>query len=271
MATDQLPLSRQDLIDRLQEVAAKLGKRAITRAEFQRETAISEWQVGKHFDSWTDLVEAAGLTPYTQNVRVDDEVLLRAMRDAYLEAGGIVTRARFRKVSRYSDDVYKKRWGGFRNAQLRLREWVKANDPSFPYIDELPGAPRAPKDAPPRARQPASWPSQQTDLYGDFINFRGLLHAPVNEQGVVFLFGIVAGDLGFVVERVQTGYPDCEAKRRVKGGRGWERVRIEFEFRSGNFNHSADGCDLVVCWEHNWAECPVEVLELQSAIATLGE
>lgn len=82
---------------------------------------------------------------------------------------------------------------------------------------------------------------------------------------------MIAHDLGFVVERVQTGYPDCEAKRRVSGRRGgFERVRIEFEFRSRNFNHQPDGCDLVVCWEHDWPECPVEVLELESAITTLS-
>jgi hypothetical protein len=44
-----------------------------------------------------------------------------------------------------------------------------------------------------------------------------------------------------VIECVQTAYPDCEAKHRVKGERGYERVPIEFEFRSSNFNPSARG------------------------------
>jgi hypothetical protein len=158
---------------------------------------------------------------------------------------------------------------------VRLREWLEENDPSFPYLDALPVAatPFAAQPAPEADRAPAttSWPAQQGDLYGEFINFRSLQHAPINEQGVVFLFGMVAHDLGFVIERVQTGYPDCEAKRRVKGGRGYERVRIEFEFRSSNFNHQPEGCDLIVCWEHNWSECPIEVLELRSAIRSLSD
>ena len=49
--------------------------------------------------------------------------------------------------------------------------------------------------------------------YGASLNFRGLQHAPINEQGVVFLFGMVCHELGFVVESVRTGSPDCEAKR----------------------------------------------------------
>jgi hypothetical protein len=53
-------------------------------------------------------------------------------------------------------------------------------------------------------------------------------------------------------------------------------VRIEFEFESRNFRdhgHDVDGCDVIVCWRHNWTECPahLEVLELQSVIQTLGE
>ena len=40
--------------------------------------------------------------------------------------------------------------------------------------------------------------------------------------------------------------------------------RIEFEFESRNFRdhgHPPDGCDIIVCWRHNWAECP-EHLEI---------
>jgi hypothetical protein len=71
---------------------------------------------------------------------------------------------------------------------------------------------------------------------------------------------------------VQAGYTDCDAKRRVKPER-WERVRIEFEYHSRSFRdhgHDQAGCDLVVCWEHDWPDCPVEVLELRSAIRHLA-
>jgi hypothetical protein len=96
---------------------------------------------------------------------------------------------------------------------------------------------------------------------------------PINEQGVVFLFGMVAYELGFIVEAVQSGYPDCEAKRCVdRKSQRWQRVRIEFEFRSSNFlehGHHSARCDVIVCWEHDWLECPVEVVELRSVIDSL--
>jgi hypothetical protein len=50
----------------------------------------------------------------------------------------------------------------------------------------------------------------------------------------------------------------------------WQEVWIEFEFESRNFlahMHRLDGCDLIVCWEHNWPDCPLEVVELKQALS----
>ena len=52
-------------------------------------------------------------------------------------------------------------------------------------------------------------------VVGNLINFRGLVYAPINEQGVVFLFGKVAHEFGMYVELIRTGYPDCIAKRFI--------------------------------------------------------
>ena len=88
----------------------------------------------------------------------------------------------------------------------------------------------------------------------------------------MILFGALAEGLGLLIETVRAAFPDCEAKRRIGPGR-WERVRIEFEFRSRAFRdhgHDPQGCETIVCWEHNWPECPLEVLELKTAVAVLA-
>ena len=108
---------------------------------------------------------------------------------------------------------------------------------------------------------------------GEPLDFPTLRHEPVNEQGVVLLFGMLAKHLGYVVESVQAGFPDCEAKRQIAPKR-WQRVNLEFEFESRNFRdhgHPLTGCDVIVCWHHNWAGCPahIEVLELSSLIKSL--
>lgn len=102
-------------------------------------------------------------------------------------------------------------------------------------------------------------------LYGEPFSLEPMATAPTNEAGVMFLFATLARELGYVVIKVQKAFPDCEAFRRLDNGR-WQRVRIEFEFTSRNFvlhGHDVKGCELLVCWEHDWKECPVEVVELK--------
>ncbi len=48
-------------------------------------------------------------------------------------------------------------------------------------------------------------------VMGDPLLIPEMAHAPVNEAGAVFAFGVMAWRLGFVVHRVQTEFPDCVA------------------------------------------------------------
>jgi hypothetical protein len=95
-------------------------------------------------------------------------------------------------------------------------------------------------------------------------------YAPTNEPGFILLFGILSKELSFVIEGLRPGFPDCDAKRLMDPRRDlWVPVRIEFEFKSRGFRSHASGagrCDLVVCWEHDWRECPIEVLELKELV-----
>lgn len=107
-------------------------------------------------------------------------------------------------------------------------------------------------------------------VYGEPLALAAMAHAPTNELGVLFLFGILAADLGFRVERLQAAFPDCEAKREVAPGK-WELVLIELEIYSRNFKlhrHDPKGCHVIVCWKHNWPDCPewLEVIELSKVV-----
>jgi hypothetical protein len=107
-------------------------------------------------------------------------------------------------------------------------------------------------------------------VYGEPFLRTALSFAPVNEMGVVFLFGAMAEKLGFIVTWIGTQYPDVEAFREVAPGR-WQRVRVEVEFMSRNFLqhfHDPTGCDLIICWEHNWPDCPLEVIALKGLVQT---
>lgn len=116
--------------------------------------------------------------------------------------------------------------------------------------------------------------NSKSSVVGDLINFRGMVYSPLNENGVVFLFGKVVEDLNMYIEEIKPGYPDCIARRFV--GKGWEKVAVEFEMEARNFQqhkHDPKMCNIIVCWENNWKDCPkeygLEIIELKSLIKEL--
>lgn len=84
----------------------------------------------------------------------------------------------------------------------------------------------------------------------------------------------MAERLGFIVVGLQSSFPDCLAMREITPG-NWQPVTIEFEFDSRKFRdhrHKPDGCDIIVCWEHNWKDCPknIEVIALKDEMGRFG-
>jgi hypothetical protein len=114
------------------------------------------------------------------------------------------------------------------------------------------------------------WVLPDRPLLGAPMHTAGLAHEPVNEMGVSLLFAMMSRDLGFILESVQAPFPDCRAKMEVVPGL-WQDVKIEFEKDSRSFaehGHDPKGCDMIVCWRHNWKACPKEmmVVELRKAV-----
>jgi len=184
----------------------------------------------------------------------------------------------------YLDELGGKEWGAnygrFNNAAVAVRDRYKFQPREMDFVLTNLGKHFEPKKSNDKTKFPPHTESngghkaiQKGPVFGPHMNFRGLRHEPVNEQGVVFLFGMVAQELGYSVEALQAGYPDCQAKFRIRGGL-WKQARIEFEFESRNFKthgHDPNNCDVIVCWKHNWQDCPsnLKVVELSSIIKTL--
>jgi len=105
---------------------------------------------------------------------------------------------------------------------------------------------------------------------GEPLNFEGLIYAPLNENGVIFLFSKIHEKFNIKIEAIQPFFPDAKGRRRTT--KGWEDIWIEFEYKSSNFKqhkHNPEDCDIIVCWEHDWKECPIEVIELKKILEKL--
>jgi hypothetical protein len=259
-------VDRATIIANLQQTAIKLGRTRVTRAELRRETGITRDTVERQFGSFNALIKAAGLTDRYDFRRVPDSELLRALREAFAAEGPMISLKRVARLSGRGISTFVNRWGSWRAVVSAFVAWADREEPDFPHLDVLRQHYRL-------APRPARSVSEETARrFGELLRFRTLEYAPTDESGVIYLFGILSADLGFVVDGLSKTFPDAEGKRRI--GREWRRVRIEFELESRSFRvhgHDPEACDLIVCWEHNWPECPVEVLELRNEVRKLQE
>lgn len=277
-----MPDKKDRILDEIRRVANLLRKDSISIREFTQNSRVSESTVSNTFGSWNRAIDAAGLKPNLPGVseamkrtKISEDELLAEINRLTDELGKPPSAGEMNAFGRFSDDPYRRTWGSFAKARaiaMALRGIgtapPQANDQGRSNTTQHSTTAREVFSHSPRPIQ-----SKERARFGAPIDFRGVRHAPLNEQGVVYLFGMVSRELGFLIESVRSAYPDCEGKRCVDSKKGhWEQVLIEFEYRSSNFNepgHSINGCDIFVCWEHDWHDCPLEVLELKSAIRQL--
>lgn len=282
-------INKDDILAAIRKCTADLGH-VPARSEFLAWSKLSEYQVLNFFSSWNDAVRKAGLQANTSNLKIDDETLLRDWAEIARRLSHIPTRFQYKREGKFSLGVFDRHFGAWSGIPEKFKQFAGVDSTWSDVLALLPirnlppstqGTARdedaeGPLKAPPSSGSAAIRHSKLDGrpTYGNPLDFRGLRHEPVNEDGVVFLFGVVARELGFLVEAVQAGFPDCEAKRQIGPGK-WQRVRIEFEFESRNFRdhgHPPEGCDMIVCWRHNWPDCPrnLEVIELSKVIPTLA-
>jgi len=273
-------ISREDIVKKAKEIAARLGVEVLRVSDFVRETGIPKHRIYTLFPEggWSTVLAEAGLKTGGSGYTVDDEDLLNEFHRIATELGRIPSWNLFNSRSKVSGDTIRKRFGGTSGTLKRYRTWLEDSYPDSPMLQLIHTKskheiPPPPEDTIHKPLTSQDWGKTSGPEFGAPISFRGLTHAPINEQGVVYLFGMVSYELGFIVEAIQPSFPDCEAKRCIDSKRNrWQRLRIEFEYLSSSFRqhgHDPKQCDLIVCWEHDWQGCPIEVLELRSIINEL--
>ncbi len=272
---------KKQILKSIVDIARKLG-RPPSLSEFLAATRISKYRASQFFPSWNEAVSAAGFDPYSLNMRVEESELLKDWGETVRKSRSVPSRRAYGRMGKFDLRTLERRFGSWSRVPQAFRTFAEGKPEWADVLPLLPvPLPEPNGDSPsgdpalPILRNKARHaPLKGRPTYGDPMDFRGLRHKPVNEQGVVFLFGMVAKELGYHVEGFQKEFPDCEAKRQI-GPERWQRVYVEFEFESRNFRdhgHPRSGCDVIVCWRHNWDECPedIDVVELSSVIQSLA-
>ncbi len=109
------------------------------------------------------------------------------------------------------------------------------------------------------------------DIVGKPMELRVMRWSPTNEMGVVTLFIEFRKELGFpLIEVIRASFPDAAVFEEAS--KGYVRRYIEFEYRSSGYKahlKSKRKCHYVVCWEHDWKDCPIPVIELRREIPAI--
>ncbi|HEY1937783.1 MAG TPA: hypothetical protein VGJ33_07605 [Candidatus Angelobacter sp.] len=271
-------ITREEVIAVIMECTEKLG-RAPSRAELMKTGAVKERQIVRHFGTFTRALEACNLESNGPGNKLPIEKLFRDWAGMVRTLKKIPSRAEYQQFSNHSPAPLKTRFHHWSKIPQHMRcyaedhgraaEWKDVMEIIAAYEVEQKGqeCTPAPEGVESKPRVLADRP-----LYGVPVRPYPLIFGPTNESGVIYLFGTLSAELGYVVTRIQPEFPDCEAFRMIDENH-CQLVRIEFEYESRNFvrhMHDVNGADVIVCWKHNWEDCPLEVIELSKIVMGKG-
>ena len=273
-------MSRDEVIGAIRQTKEELGH-VPTLQELNLKTGVGAYDIRRNFGVYAEALQACGLERRGSGYELTPGEIFADWSQVTRLLGKVPTLAEYALHGRYSVKPLTRHFGGgWTRLPAGMAKFARENGLEDSAKDVLEVVERHLEGKPGgagylmRPSTPILLPGlmKGQPVYGPPTVDAHLMLAPTNEQGIVFLFGAVARKLGFVVLRIQPGYPDCEALREMEPGL-WQLIRIEFEYESRNFlmhGHKPDKCHLIVCWKHNWAESPLEVIELSSAMKQIG-
>jgi hypothetical protein len=266
-------VTREEIIAVIQKYSKKL-RRTAQLTELVKSTKISRLAIRTNFGNYTEALRACGLEGQGYGYRLSVKDLFLDWAKVVRKLGRVPTVADFELHGKHSYRPFGRVFAGWKEIPSGMiayankagleKSWKDVLDIAAKHLQSRrqrrnPGEPR------PQSK-PRILPNRP--IYGPPVTPTALTYAPTNEAGVIFLFGGMCRKLGFAVTRLQSAFPDCDAMREIEPER-WQPVKIEFEYESKNFllhQHVISECDVIVCWRHNWPQCPLEVVELESAM-----
>ena len=274
-------MTRQEVRAAIVALAEKL-KQVPTVAELMKHAGIDRPEIRKHFGNYKQALEECNLEVPERGRKVEMERLFVDWVQVVRSLKKIPTAWEYERLSKYSSRPLVRCAGSWKMVGERMKLYAEEQGLDgeirdvLELIESQPGGGRG--GAAVSSTKLSAGASGQSSaeratkdsrpMYGAVIGAWGHVYGPTNEGGVISLFGAMSASLGFMILKVQTEFPDCEAIR-VAGKDRNRPVKIEFEYESRNFlrhMHDPSKADIIVCWEHNWPECPLEIIELKKLV-----
>lgn len=298
-------MTKEQIIETVREYTEKLGH-VPSHRELTRLALVSRKHIRWHFGNYTRLMRECKLEKWGGGMKVGMDALLEDWAGIVRDLKKLPSHTEYDQFSKYSVSPLTNRFGIWTQVPFGMKQYIEEQGRTEEMKDVLevieaqgrlqgPGKSlRTLRQGPHDVERAGTWvPGEgpdavsaagpndgnggaedaekrppRTGIYGKLMRYGPMVCEPTNEQGVLFLFGAMAEKLGFALLQIGTAFPDCEVFRVVDGDR-LERVKAEIEYESRNFLkhlHDVKGCGLIICWKHNWPECPLPVIELSKAV-----
>ena len=253
-------------------VASLISPRPLTRESFQEHSNISVTPIKRLWGG--SLKKAFQECGAKLSEHIFEETPFENLAQEFLsvaiEVKRVPTLVQLKRRSKHGVYSFQGKHGGYDSFKMRAINYLLSNEPSklgelkLLFENELL-----------RLNGNQTISKIRPHEHGSMLGFRAFAHVPTYEQDVVGMFSAIAHEIGFEIISNRSAFPDCKANRKIEGSsrNRYKECLIEFEFRSSDFKlhkHPVNGCDLIVCWEHDWKDCSLEVLELKNAIQNLS-
>jgi hypothetical protein len=258
-------------MERIQDCVEALGHAPIY-PEFAKITGITKWQICREFPSWTEALRESGYDPKGSGYVFTLNVLFHEWAGVVRQVNKIPSIQEYSRRSGRGIYALQSRFGGWKKVPAAMRDFAvkKGLEAQWQDVMEIIDQHIGWREKVQPAAALCAFSGQRRGIlegrpvYGPPLTTRAMVSGPTSEAGVLVLLGMMAKELGFHVMKVQGAFPDCEVLYEVAPGK-WQLLKIEVEYESRNFllhGHDPAGCDMIVCWVHNWEECPLRVVEL---------
>lgn len=123
-------ITEEELLTDIKNVANKLNKKSLTRPEYRKIGKYSTDSFSRHFGSWFLALKKAGLEK-THNLNISEDDLFENLEEIWTKLGRQPNYSEVSKpLSKYSKDVYARRFGSWRKSLESFVEFINKNEDS---------------------------------------------------------------------------------------------------------------------------------------------